>query len=585
MTIISEKSQLPNLEIQKKIANQLERIANIQEINKSTALFDNYVLMMLDGTKEKYEEVQHMWFLANGADTADAATLTSLVDRWYTITRKPWNGWVRFYHPDISSATTGEKMGDLKDMVCVPSTDTVAGRDDFAGNPLFAITYVNWTLDNMGLPQITAIKGITTGYEQNNPEKLVGVVQMAGYHWWTTIDESNQYYYEGYSSTYITGKTHIEPLPEAVKPDKTMRPWVIHAPYLAGKSSNGKMTCCSGQIPIGNVSHNNVHTSARVNGANYSGGCSSDRSFLILMSRLLFGSLTLDNILNGCYSYYLGNNAKITETETTRIIIDDTAKKQYVIGSNVTIITKKYNNWDDARQQTNSDGLHRYKITDIQELTINDVKYCALYTDASVKFNTVSDTDNNETPTIVFSQPWTSGSTDTVIGNTGALNCIDGKHAIKVQGIEFANGQREILADSINKLWKDTDETRYYTCYTVNTASKQAENITSDYTKGDSFLQPSQNSLQTYIKYMNFKNGVYYPTINGGSSSTYTCDLLGINGNIDDSTREFMCFGHLDGGVSAYGLSYLRLDGALGDAWWSYSARLSPNGNRGAWGA
>ena len=74
MSIINMKSQLPNAALQSKIAEQLERIANIQEMNKSTSLFDNYVVTMLDGTKEKYEAVQRAWLLANGADTADAAT-------------------------------------------------------------------------------------------------------------------------------------------------------------------------------------------------------------------------------------------------------------------------------------------------------------------------------------------------------------------------------------------------------------------------------------------------------------------------------------------------------------------------------
>lgn len=589
-TTLTDSQRVPVLSEQKKQTEYMQSMAeSLGKIAKSTwkdnGSLDNYIVTMLDGTKEKYEAVQRAWLLANGADAADAATLTTLLDKWYTITRKPWNGWVRFYHPDVSSQTTGEKMGDLKDMKCVPSTDTVAGQDDFAGNPLFAITYVNWTLDTNGLPQITAIKGVNAGYEQSNPDKLVGVVQMTGYHWWTTIDESSQYYYEGYSSTYLTDKTHIEPLPEAVKPDKTVRPWVIHAPYIAGKSSSGKMTCCSGQIPMGNVSHNNVHDSARVNGANYSGGCSCDRSFLILMARLLFGSLTIDGILNGCYSYWKEYTAKVAETSTSRIIVADDAKNIFVVGSNVTIITQKHGSTDEIRQSTQADATHRYTITDVQEVTINGTTYCAIYVNASTKFDTVSDADSSVTATCIFPQPWNSGSTDAVLGNTGALNCTDQKHTVKIQGIEFANAQWEILADSINKLWKDTDGKYYYTCYTVNTASKQSTDITSDYIEGDSFPQPTVANTQTYIKYENYKNGMYYPTVTGGSSATYAADLIEINGNVDNGRREFMCFGVLDWDATAYGLSCLYLSWGLGNPWWTYAARLSPNGNRGVWGA
>lgn len=581
MSIINMNSQLPNAALQSKIAEQLERIANIQEMNKSTSLFDNYVVTMLDGTKEKYEAVQRAWLLANGADTADAATLTTLLDKWYTITRKPWNGWVRFYHPDVSSQTTGEKMGDLKDMKCVPSTDTVAGQDDFAGNPLFAVTKVNWVMAS-GQPMITAIEGISPDFEIDNPEKLVGVVQMTGYHWWTTPAKSNQYYDEGYSATWLQTKSHIEPLPEAVRPDKTVRPWVIHAAYIAGVN-NGKMTCCSGQIPKGNVSHNSSHDMAKANGVDYSGTCSCDRSFLILMCHILFGSLTLDGILNGCYSYYLNHTAKVSETSVNRIIVDASAKGAYVVGSNVIIITQKFASDDDKRQTCQDNQANRYKILGIEDVTIGTTKYAAIYVDAKTPFDTVAEsTDSTVTPTIIFTVPWTSGSTDDVLGNTGSLNYTDGKHPIKLQGIEFANGQWEVLSDAINKLWKDADGKYYYTCYTVNTVSKQSTNITSDYIRGSSIQQPTGSDKWSYIKYNEYRNGMYFPTQVDGSSSTYTCDQVALNHDVDGQTREFPCFGRLDGDVVPFGLSCLALLWDLDTVWWDAALRLSPNGNRGA---
>ena len=490
---LTDSQRVPVLSEQKKQTEYMQMMADsLDKIAKSTwkdnGNLDNYIATLLDGTKEKYEAVQKAWFLANGAETADSTALTALMDRWYTITRKPWNGWTRFYHPDVSSTSAGEKMGDLKGTTLVPSTDTVAGQDDFAGNPLFAVTRVNWTMAN-SQPMITAIEGISPDFEIDNPEKLVGVVQMTGYHWYTTLAESNQYYDEGYSATWLQTKSHIEPLPEAVRPDKTVRPWVIHAAYIAGVN-NGKMTCCSGQIPKGNVSHNSSHDMAKANGADYSGTCSCDRSFLILMCRILFGSLTLDGILNGCYSYYLNHTAKVSETSVNRIIVDASAKGAYVVGSNVIIITQKFASDDDKRQTCQDNQANRYKILDIEDVTIGTTKYAAIYVDAKTPFDTVAEntSDSTATPTIIFTVPWTSGSTDDVLGNTGSLNCTDGKHPIKLQGIEFANGQWEVLSDAINKLWKDADGKYYYTCYTVNTVSKQSTNITSDYIRGSSIV-------------------------------------------------------------------------------------------------
>lgn len=586
---LTDSQRVPVLSEQKKqteymqiMADSLDKIA--QSAWKDSGSLDNYIVTLLDGTKEKYEAVQKAWFLENGAETADSATLTALVDRWYTITRKPWNGWTRFSNIDVSSVTTGEKMGDLKGTTLVPSTDTVAGQDDFAGNPLFAVTKVNWTMEN-SQPVITAIEGISPDFEIDNPDKLVGVVQMTGYHWYTTLAESNQYYDEGYSATWLQTKSHIEPLPEAVRPDKTVRPWVIHAAYIAGVN-NGKMTCCSGQVPKGNVSHNSFHDMAKANGVDYSGTCSCDRSFLILMCRILFGSLTLDGILNGCYSYYLNHTAKVSETSVNRIIVDASAKGAYVVGSNVIIITQKFVADDDKRQTCQDNQANRYKILDIEDVTIGTTKYAAIYVDAKTPFDTVAEsTDSTVTPTIIFTVPWTSGGTDDVLGNTGSLNCTDGKHPIKLQGIEFSNGQWEVLSDAINKLWKDADGKYYYTCYTVNTVSKQSTNITSDYIRGSSIQQPVGSDKWSYIKYNEYKNGMYFPTQVDGSSSTYTCDQVAQSHDVDGQTREFLCFGGLRWVVAPCGLSCLYLGWGLGNWWWDGASRLSPNGNRGVWGA
>lgn len=589
-TTLTDSQRVPVLSEQKKqteymqiMADSLDKIA--QSTWKDNGSLDNYIVTLLDGTKEKYEAVQKAWFIQNGAETADSTTLTSLMDRWYTITRKPWNGWTRFSNIDVSSVTTGEKMGDSKGTTLVPSTDTTAGQDDFAGNPLFAVTRVNWAMQD-SQPVITAIEGISSGFEIDNPDKPVGVVQMTGYHWWTTLAESSQYYDEGYSSTYLQTKSHIEPLPEAVRPDKTVRPWVIHGAYIAGATSSGKLTCCSGQIPKGNISHNSVHDMAKLNGTDYSGTCSCDRSFLMLMCRIMLGSLTLDGILNGCYSYYLSHTAKVSETGVNRIV-DAGAKSAYVVGSNVIIITQKFSSDDDKRQSCKDNTANRYKILSIEDVTISETKYAAIYVDAKTPFDTVAENTSDTTvvPTIIFTVPWTSGSTDDVLGNTGSLNCTDGKHPVKLQGIEFANGQWEVLADAINKLWKDTDGTYYYTCYTVNTASKQSTSITDDYIAGSSIQQPTGSDKWSYIKYNEYKNGMYFPTQVDGSSSTYTCDQVALNHDVDGQTREFLCFGSLDWVVAPCGLSCLTLRGALGDAWWRVAARLSPNGNRGAWGA
>lgn len=584
-TVLTDAQKVPTKAGQDKQIAVLESMAAsvgkiAQSMWKDSGTLDNYVPSLLDGTKEKYEAVQKAWFLQNGAETASPSELTALMDRWYTITRPDWDGHVQFYHPDVSGVPQGTKLGDLAQMECVPSTDTVAGKDDFAGNPLFAVTTVNWVMNGTE-PQITAIRGITASYEQNNPDKYVGVVQMTGWHWWTTKDESEQYFNEGYCSKQKNIYTHIEPLPEAVRTDGTIRPWVIHAKYICGYRDSGKPTCCSGMIPRGNISHNNSHDLAKLAGDTYSGTCSVDRSFLILMARIIFGSLTLDGILNGCYAYHYYDACQIAETSTTRVIMPADWKDSIKVGSAVVVATQAFTSADDCHQKMMHNKAQRYTVTSVEEVTINNAKYTALYTDATTPFDTVA--KGADTPTVVCIMPWNTGSTDSVLGNTGSLDCMDAKHAIMLQGIEFSGGQWEALSDAINKLWKDSDGKYWYTCYTVDTVANQSTDITSNYKEGCTIEQPDKSKDQ-YQKYLTYKNGMYYPAVVGSSSSTYTCDNVYLNGQTE-GTKEFLCFGDLRLGVALYGLSCLILKSALSGAWWNNCCHLSPNGNRGVWGA
>ena len=116
-------------------------------------------LSEFDGTKETYLAVMQKWFQKK---IGSPATLTQLVYEWYTVTRKNWHGWVDFPTTGVS---TGTKGGDNAGLVCTPSTNTVAGRDDYAGNPLFAVVDCNWSIDATTLePVITAICGVTAGF-------------------------------------------------------------------------------------------------------------------------------------------------------------------------------------------------------------------------------------------------------------------------------------------------------------------------------------------------------------------------------------------------------------------------------------
>lgn len=606
MSIISEEAQLPNLKGQNeanknlnRMALALEALAN-EKILASTEILNDYVLSMLkDNTDVKtYNAVREYWFKARGAgklsgttSDTDSATLTGLVDEFYKLTRKlvkDWDGWARFAHPDVSSASEGTKMGSNANMVCVPSTDTVAGRDDFAGNPLFAVITVNWVIVNKN-PVITAIKGISSDFEQNNPAKYVGVVQMSGYHHWTEEDESGEYYIHGYCAKPNFAYSHIEPLPEAVNADGTVREWVIHGKYQAGVTSAGLLTNCSGQRPKENCSHDNLHASEAKNGVGYSGTTSADMAFLLLMLYIKYGSLASDGILNGTYAYYLEYEAQVAETGVRRIILPASAYGALVAKSRIYAGT-----WDgkvahDSINQyhasafTSISGTNGTHITNVEKVTINSTEYCAIYLDTDSTFNTTIRTDDTGNgATKVWTALWDTGSTDTVLGNDGSLNPTDAKHPSVLQGIEFGLGQWEVLADVILKLYQEDGDTEnyYYTPYIVKDTEKHASTIGDDYSACDVKLKGTES--WQYIKHFKYSNGYFFPDSVGGSSSTYTKDA--IYTNKATGTREVIAFGRLDDGLPNCGLSCFSGSWALGNTWWSLGGRLSPNGCRGVWG-
>lgn len=599
--------------------NQIQRIGDAQyeqakAAYKENGTFNDFTVAMLDGTEETYKSVQKAWFKSNGALSlkgttvdADAISLTSLVDEWYKATREvvsDWDGWVRFYHPGVSQVSTGTKMGSLTGMECTPSTTETANKDDFAGHPLFAVTVCNWKMSEKK-PIITAIKGISTDFEQDNPDKFVGVLQMSGYHHWTEMDESSQHYDDGYSATYNFKYSHIEPLPESVNADGTMREWVLHGKYMAGKKDDGSYTCCSGITPAWQkMSHNDINTETTTMGNGISGNCSCDVAFLKLMARLKYGSLTLDGIMNGCLNLYFDGIAQIAETGVKRIIVPANKLNSIVVGAYCRIIPwdgvtlyskdafgKEYDNTASLLRSKHLDSLvaeDSVQVTAVEKVTIDDTDYTAVYVDTADTFDT-SVSDGNITR--LYSWPYSSGTTDEVKGNDGAINCTSAQYPIMLQGIEFECGQYSTLTDVIIKQWLDDNDSSigYIQPYIVKDTDKRSTAITENYQACN--IKMTQIS-EGYIKHEKYNNGLYFPDLLGGSSSTYTKDCYWQGKSVKDGkyvpyagTYEVLCHGYLGYGVSGGGLSFLGGTGWLGGSNWDIGSRLSPNGTRGEWTA
>jgi hypothetical protein len=547
-----------------------------------TALFNSTYdpVSLLDGTKATYDRVMRNWFVSRGALTATSAELTALCDEWYTITRTGWNGYTTFNAPAVSSVSTGTKGGDNAGLSCTPSTDTVANTDDYAGLPLFAVKDCNWTVDADTLDiVITAIDGITSNFRRSDADAFVGVLQMAPYHWYDSTDTT---YVHGISDAYQPGHDICKPVPEAVKVDGTMRPWVCHGKYAGHidqslASASQVFECRSGVTPTtGFVSHNTSQTYARRHGTQYSGMCGCDHSWLVLMLYIKYASLTADALLQGCVNYYRTSASYVVahaETGTTRLLVSASTAAQFITGSMLRF-GSSYSYGDAASYDVS--GVDGAKLLSKETVTVDGVEYVALNTDAQAAFDTT-------TSTYITSWMWRTGSCDAVLGNDGSPNsCTNGQNPAKLQGIEYMYGAYEVPSDTILSLYTEDSEYWYEPC-TVGRSAEQTTSLTSDYTASGITIAQPENSSWQYIKRMGFNGGIMFPAEIGGSSSTYTRDGFYMNG-ATTGLRGWLLFGALDSGSGKAGLS--ACDGAgLGTARWHICGRLSPNGNRGEWTA
>lgn len=538
------------------------------------------VRMNLDGTLATYRRVMKEWFNLNGVNARTPQGITELVDEWYRLSRSAWSGGVRFAQPSQSAVSTGTKTGDNAGLSCTPSTNTSENRDDYKGLPLFAITLCNFEYDNTNKrPLITAIQDITDGFELDNPNKYVGVLQQSAFHYY---DEADTYYEHGICAHIESGHDCCEPYPEAVEQDGTMRQWVLHSKYMNHTVDN-KLTSYSGVVPTAfNISQNTLIDRKNAMNNGLGGGSIMDYAFLQLMFFVKYGQMTADGLLQGCVNYNYQYYAAVGETDVTRVLVTTAQGNNIIVGSTMLVGTYAGNadRWQDALR--NISGDHGFIVKSKENVTVNGVTYTAINFDTETTFNTVGDGTATSGNTIISTFHWRNGTCNDVLGNDGSpANPNTGQYPAMLQGIEYSVGGYEVMADVI--LSEDTSE---YSVYITDDVSNQSKNSVANYIDtGLRSVKPSSGAWQ-YIKKLGFAKGVFFGIdTTGASSSTYTRDGFYKDAASATGLREWLAFGLLFTGSGFGGLSSLYGNYGLGGAAWTIVARLSCNGNRGEWTA
>lgn len=472
---------------------------------------------------------------------------------------------VEFNQFDVSPSPLGVKKDDNEGLVCEPSTNTVRGRNDYENIGLFMSIDVNAYVDENDNYHVTAMKG-DGRFKADGSNGDVYVMAMPGY---IKRYSDENVWGISYSDVMYPGYEIID---EAVKPDGTIRPYLLHAKYVAGRNphENNNLASISGVPPeyVG-MSHNGQIDKFKEKGVQYSGKTSHDDFYVQLMFWLKYATTHSQSVMAGCSSYYLQYANLVPEIGVKRVSVTNVQANNLLVGSTVSIGDYGAGSISTDRQATQNYNIaERVNITEIVDLGDGN---SAVYVDSEIFDTTLT--------TTITTYPWITGSCNNVLGQDGSpASCASSKEPFVINGIEMAVGGYEVLQNLI--IYNDnTDPDNYkiqvYACYDCR---KYATSITDDYDLvGYELAQTEQ--VWKYISKIGIdpnQPSVMVPIEADASSTTGFADGVYTNTPITGS-RVWLSLGSLHNWAFT-GLRFLYASPSLGGSYWYILGRLSATG-------
>lgn len=465
---------------------------------------------------------------------------------------------VKFPKYTYSNTPTGVKTRDNANLTIEISTNDKAGRDDYAALPAFRVWDVNATVDDDGVPHVTAIDGLDTRFKRDGSNGDVYVMTCPGYYKLESTSTHNGFLY---SDTQYDG---YAPLPGVLLPDGSKRPCLLFAKYAASLDSQQRPLSVSGkEIDREFGSQNRAIDYALKKGKGYAGRCAGDTFYVQLMLMIKYATKNSD-VLGGCWQYTQQTAVTKAETGVKRVIIATSAANNFDVGSTVNVGTDK--------ERNNTDNYSAARARTILSKTNLDAGNTAL--------NLNGDAITTTTACFVSSMPWKTGATDKLLGIDGRPTTANAtRQPVRLQGIELFNGIYETDADLIANSVKDSDDAGRVELYRVFDITKASKTSTANYTKIGEFparTKAIDNSWR-YAEDFTLSNGVLIPTGIGATSATGLCDGVYANPLASQGLRQVQRFGNLWGGA-ACGVFAVYLTSGLALRWWHFGGRLSALG-------
>lgn len=378
---------------------------------------------------------------------------------------------VRFPKYTYSNTPTGVKTRDNANLTIEISTNAKAGRDDYAALPAFRTWDVNATVDDDGVPHVTAIDGIDTRFKRDGSNGDVYVMTCPGYYKLESTSTHNEFLY---SDTQYDG---YAPLPGVLLPDGSKRPCLLFAKYAASLDSQQRPLSVSGkEIDREFGSQNRAIDYALKKGKGYAGRCAGDTFYVQLMLMLKYATKNSD-VLGGCWQYTPQTAVTKAETGVKRVIIATSYANNFDVGSTVNVGTDK--------ERNNTGNYSAARARTILSKTAIDASNTALNLDG--------DAITTTTACFVNSMPWKTGATDKLLGTDGRPSTASAANhqPIRLQGIELFNGIYESDADLIANAVKESD-VKVNLAFQIGIIGNQIHNLAAGQSFGNGY-PPEKN--------------------------------------------------------------------------------------------
>ena len=450
-----------------------------------------------------------------------------------------------------NQTSAGERLLDSVGKTCTPSTDSVARQDDFLNDsPIFQWARCNYVRDDDGTARVTSIEGMPS----YRTEGACDVGTIAATFYWK-CEEHSEYdiIYMSDSPNHALG---LVPFVLSVK-DGMVMPYYIISSYPSVTASDGNARSQPGGVPAYNQSYNDCITTYQKKGKGYWGGGNAENLHAILFMAIKYATKNSQNVMRGCSDFSTQVKIAKAETGVKRVLVSD--RGRFYDGCCVSV-------GDGTSTDRNESAVHnianRVRVKNIEEVTIDSVKYYALNLEIANKITTAT----NYT---VTAMPCFSGETDKVIGRYDGsyLSNTDGNHTFRIHGVEYMWGQNVILCDTVlDKQGSGWD------VYVAQKGVAHVKDTHTNYVKEGTI--PYNNGDDKYGGDFCFTSRAYFVKALGSSSSTGTGDMIYEGGKdiADGVLRECVTLGTLGNGAYA-GLGLVYCGRGLGYRYWYLGSR------------